>query len=542
MTRTIRTLALVVGLLSTSHAAAADSAAARLIMFSSPTCGPCQQMKPLLRQMASAGYQVQTVDATRHPALAQRHGVEVWPTFVVLIGDQVYARAQGARSLRDLETMVQTATTRAAGHAAQRTRQDTQLNISTPTPAPRVDTLQPQPGRMVDLEQAGMEPLRQSTDNAALLEATVRISVEDETGHSRGTGTIVDARSGEALILTCGHIFRESQGRGQITVTLFTAGPQGAAQQTETTGALIDYDLDRDLGLISIRPPVSVKAAQIAATDASQPGMPVATVGCNRGADPTVIRTRLTAVNRYEGHPNIEAAGAPIEGRSGGGIFNAAGQLIGVCFAADPAGDEGLYVALGSIHEKLDEQRLTMVYRRQADESRVAASGSATSNPWPDPLLPVANAAPAAGRPFAVRGQEPATAPLEVQTAQVMPQHAPLSAPSAPLATATPSNESPDAGAVHSYAETTPAARTPLVERTSPSVQQAATPSSSPRLSAMEQATLEELRRRGTDSEVICIIRPRSPEGKSEVINLSKVSPAFVEALVGGQGAPAMAP
>jgi hypothetical protein len=47
----------------------------------------------------------------------------------------------------------------------------------------------------------------------------------------------------------------------------------------------------------------------------------------------------------------------------------------------------------------------------------------------------------------------------------------------------------------------------------------------------VEQATLEEIQQRGLHSEVICIIRPQDPSGKSEVITLNQASPEFVGAL-----------
>jgi hypothetical protein len=47
---------------------------------------------------------------------------------------------------------------------------------------------------------------------------------------------------------------------------------------------------------------------------------------------------------------------------------------------------------------------------------------------------------------------------------------------------------------------------------------------------------LEEIQRRGAHSEVICIIRPHSPDGKSEVITLPNASPEFVQALSAGAG------
>ena len=68
-------------------------------------------------------------------------------------------------------------------------------------------------------------PAPAETSDARLVAASVRLRVEDPDGHSCGSGTIIDARGGEALILTCGHIFRDSQGKGRIEVDLF--GPSG---------------------------------------------------------------------------------------------------------------------------------------------------------------------------------------------------------------------------------------------------------------------------------------------------------------------------
>ena len=47
----------------------------------------------------------------------------------------------------------------------------------------------------------------------------------------------------------------------------------------------------------------------------------------------------------------------------------------------------------------------------------------------------------------------------------------------------------------------------------------------------VEQAAMEEIMTRAVDAEVICIIRPREPGGKSEVISLDRVSPEFIQAL-----------
>ena len=61
---------------------------------------------------------------------------------------------------------------------------------------------------------------RQAVSDADLLAASVRIRVEDRQGHNCGSGTIIDALpGGEALVLTCGHLFRDSEGKGKIEST-----------------------------------------------------------------------------------------------------------------------------------------------------------------------------------------------------------------------------------------------------------------------------------------------------------------------------------
>jgi hypothetical protein len=47
-----------------------------------------------------------------------------------------------------------------------------------------------------------------------------------------------------------------------------------------------------------------------------------------------------------------------VQGRSGGGLFSAEGYVIGVCNAADPEDDEGLYAAIAAIHAELNQAGL----------------------------------------------------------------------------------------------------------------------------------------------------------------------------------------
>jgi hypothetical protein len=258
-------------------------------------------------------------------------------------------------------------------------------------------------------------------------------------------------------------------------VELFTATPDGAQVVTQVPGQIVDYNLDRDIGLVSIRPTGPVRVAPIAPTDTIiERGERLTSVGCDRGQNPTALATRVTNVDRYQGTPNIEASGAPVEGRSGGGLFNSSGQLVGVCFAADYEGNEGLYTALESIHDEMDRLNLSDIYRTAGP---AAPSANATAA---GPLVTTAT-------PPIVRGQEE-----PVQFAD--------------------RNAAPPAGMM---AVEAPAG-----------------------MSAVEQSALEEIMRRRTKAEVVCIIRPLDAGGKSEVITLSSVSPEFVRALEQQAAAP----
>ncbi|HTN76797.1 MAG TPA: trypsin-like peptidase domain-containing protein, partial [Pirellulaceae bacterium] len=218
----------------------------------------------------------------------------------------------------------------------------------------------------------------QVAPSEAALAATVRLRVEDAGGHSFGTGTIIDCVKDEALVITCGHIFRESKGQGKIIVDLHAPG-----SKEPVMGQLISFDLTRDIALVSIRPGVAIKPVVVAsdprrAVESSR----VFSIGCDHGRDPSVRESRINAVNKYIGAPNYSVAGAPVQGRSGGGLFLADGSLIGICNAADEQGDEGFYVGLPTVHWQLDKIGQTAIYKRGADEAVALAATSGNDAPF----------------------------------------------------------------------------------------------------------------------------------------------------------------
>jgi thiol-disulfide isomerase/thioredoxin len=370
-----------------------------LLNFSASWCGPCRQMAPLVGEITAAGWVVRHVDVDHEGDLLRRFGVTGVPCYVLLVKGQEVGRINGATTRGELENLLAKsrqplglapmapapAAASMAGIPVPVTPAGSPLSTE-PKSAPQttgaaIVTAEPRPAALQPDRLASPRPRRPSAPSSAdtratvagpqldpaqraalerrLMASTARLLVEDSQGVSRGTGTVIDCRQGEALILTCGHIFRDSQGKGRVEVDLFGPdGPRGVA------GQVVSWDLKRDLALVSIFTDRQIEPARVGGADhRTQPGASVVTVGCDGGDDPTIHHSRVTAVDKYLGPANVQVAGQPVQGRSGGGLFAVDGTLIGVCNAADPADNEGLFAALPTIHEQLDEAGLAFVYR-----------------------------------------------------------------------------------------------------------------------------------------------------------------------------------
>lgn len=456
-----------------------------LFDFYADWCGPCRQMEPTVRQLAARGYPVRKVNIDQHRELAAQYRIGPVPCFVLVVDGREAGRIEGATRIGELEEMFRAAGIgRGAALAPQARAQSPDeatprlrfpgTKCEAPSAATRFLGDAPAPSRQPVREGAG-QPLGADASTARLLAAAVRLKIDDGGSHSVGSGTIIDARAGEALVLTCGHIFRDSQGKGPITVDLFGGGAPQALP-----GRLISYDLPSDIGLVSIRPGVPVMVARVAPPryivrrDDS-----VINIGCNNGESPTARSGRLAAIDKFLGPPNFVVSGQPVQGRSGGGLFTADGLVIGVCNAADPADDEGLYAALASIHAELDRAGLSEMCLEGVEPAATLASQGAPEREWPGQLAEV----------------EPP--PM----AQEMPSSADQRLPLGTIPTSA-------------------AAEAPL------GAAGAAAPS------AEEAAVLEAIRRKSRRAEVICIIRPLDdPGARTEIIVLDKASPAFLRQL-----------
>ncbi|MHC4405013.1 MAG: trypsin-like peptidase domain-containing protein [Planctomycetota bacterium] len=450
-----------------------------LLDFYADWCGPCRQMDPVVRQLHARGYPVRKVNLDHNRSLADQLGVGPVPCFVMLVDGKVADRHVGTAPLSRLEQMCRLAG--AGGPQAPRSPESKRHPDTKPSAiafppvfaesagkrsgGPRHD---PAGSPASEWRPAGLRGGAPADAHEGIVDrliaASVRLRVEDAGGRSCGSGTIIDSRNGKALILTCGHIFRDCGETERIRVDLL-----GPSRTENVPGHLMGFDLDRDVGLVMIHVPGAVDAARVAPPGHRvSRGDRVINVGCNNGGPPTARISRILGVNKFLGPPNLQASGLPVEGRSGGGLFSEDGLLIGVCNAADPTDNAGLYAASPCIHDQLDQAELSFVYR--ADGQRPGSS-LVTTDPAPMPR------------------QMPGSSDL-VRLASLPPRRS------------------------GSPAETTPAGR--------------AGPMSGTEQAAIEEIR----KRVSQGAEVICVVRSRSdPERPSEVFVLNNASPAFVERL-----------
>lgn len=416
-----------------------------LLEFTADWCGACKATDPTVRRLIADGYPIQQINVDRNPQQAANYRVTLVPCFVLVVDGREVNRTTGGASYAQLAQLLASAGGRSGNPAQSQSGAQSQMGaqgqIAAPTqqtiPAGSPNPLAAQPRQPIypvpgsaapnnpnfanngpptnppvrpqvsqpmnapatvpvssqSMAQASARPAAATVqvDAQTALQATVRIHVEDPAGQSVGTGTVIDTHDGEALVITCGHLFRDSKGKGIISVDLFAGGTSQTVR-----GQLVGFDLERDLGLISIVPSVEIRPVRVAPRGfAIQRGDTVFSVGCNHGADPTVMASQVTAIDKYLGAPNFEVAGQPVEGRSGGGLFSRDGMLVGICNAADPTDKEGIYAGLTAIQWQLDQIGQRAVYDRQQPRPLMAGDSrqvGAIRKDAPPPEMPVAMA------------------------------------------------------------------------------------------------------------------------------------------------------
>ena len=382
--------------------------------FTATWCGPCQQMSPIVSRLERQGYSIRKVDVDRERELAERFGITSIPAFVLVVDGKEVTRITGSTSEEQLRRLLSQIPSDPPPVAAAPPevppttnrspveRAPADLDEPRRAPAEPVHSIDPnqavagskvtaQPERKESLwgkllgrnkeepkppEQpsvfrgnnpspvpASMLPVR---DPAA---ASVRVHVTINGQTSRGSGTAIDSRPGRTIVATCGHLFKGWNDQSKVEVDVFTdSGMQ------KYVGRMINFDDKADVGIVAIPTDTLIATAEVPDVDRRlREGEEAVNIGCSGGALPTEERVHVTALNYFEGPDNVECTGVPVQGRSGGGLFNRNGQLVGVCIGADAERQRGAYAGLLAVHELLDASGLTDLYRDQASPATPVA-------------------------------------------------------------------------------------------------------------------------------------------------------------------------
>jgi len=324
-----------------------------VLNFSAKWCGPCQQVSPIVAKLQRAGLPIQKVDVDEQQPLARRFGITSIPAFVVVVDGQVVRKLTGAQSeetLRGLCAQVPAATREPAAKEAPGAGNRLVADSGRAGPPPVAVAGAPRQGR----GQSPAPPPGAVTGDP--FRATVRLRVRDATGEDVGTGTVLACVDDTAYVLTCGHLFKHwEESSSRVLVELF-----GTTTGQSIPGRRVAVDLDADVAIVSlpIRQPLPSCPLAVRGTRPAK-GTSLVSVGCNGGKPPTLERHQVVALNRYRGPDNLECTGIPVRGRSGGGLFNTAGEVVGVCMAEDPNYKDGMYAGLEPIYQLLLNNRLT---------------------------------------------------------------------------------------------------------------------------------------------------------------------------------------
>tara|TARA_R110002111_G_scaffold256979_2_gene324677 strand:+ start:187878 stop:189656 length:1779 start_codon:yes stop_codon:yes gene_type:complete len=391
------TTTVVLSFLVISGSASAATPKGVLLDFTATWCGPCQKMSPLISRLKREGYPIKKVDVDQEPELAKRFNVSSIPAFVVVVEGREVARSVGSTTESNLRRMLAQIPSAETQQPANSNKQNQMIfaanedkansTAEAPIQLAQNQTKPEKKSRGFSIPFFGKS--KESDESVAVEEpviraqfgesagdhlpemqqqptvndwraSTVRIRVKDRKGMDLGSGTIIHSAVGRTLIVTCSHIFSELKNDSLIEVDVF----QGDKHDTYV-GTLVRYNLEADVGLISIPTSNAVPAAKVAGIEYQvKAGDVVASIGCNGGEFPTLEKIQVTELNRFLGPDNIECTGMPVQGRSGGGLFDRSGRLVGVCFAVDKEDKRGLYAGLPVIHKLLDDSQLTALYKQ----------------------------------------------------------------------------------------------------------------------------------------------------------------------------------
>jgi S1-C subfamily serine protease len=200
--------------------------------------------------------------------------------------------------------------------------------------------------------------------------ATLRLGVRFGEG-STGSAIVIANKDQYLWALTAQHVVRES---AQIEADLYQKSVYPARARTQTGVTTVERNPKIDVALVKI-PIVSEPLPEVLPLIA--PGLrpkhfpqSVLAVGCDDGFIPKCFEDKIQAkrlVRRPESQSAFfwETVGAPQKGRSGGGLIDAEGRVIGVCAARD---GYGYYTHIDEIHAWLKPKGYSWLWENSGNK------------------------------------------------------------------------------------------------------------------------------------------------------------------------------
>ena len=246
------------------------------------------------------------------------------------------------------------------------------IPASAPAPIAQVSANAPSAASTATAPPASAAPNNSSAAERAILdaavwerldEATVRIDLVVGTGadgrSDSATGVVAhsDPRHGEALVATCGHLFRDVADWSTAKISVVAADPKSGRVET-VAGECVYSDPETDVAFVAFRAPWTIRpVAFLPENETLRVGESALSVARNeRGALP--LEHKVLSLDRHYFEPKaddatrkpfnyVQVSNAPEAGRSGGGLFvERAGKYYwaGLCVAGDPKEGDGFFV------------------------------------------------------------------------------------------------------------------------------------------------------------------------------------------------------
>lgn len=362
-----------------------------LLDFTASYCGPCQQMVPTIQKLQKDGFPVRKVDTTEEPNVMRQYNVERIPTFILLVEGKETKRLVGLRSESELRRIMENAREdlnrkKAAARPPEPKPTQTARRREKESPGglrgvlARLSAGLTGRSRKTGFQHPTFraqspEAMPEEFAGEGLMAATVRVHVDGKTGKQDvGTGSIVHSAQGESIILTCAHLFRDSGADSKVMVDVFKDG-----RVLKYPAKIIRGNHHSDLAILQIQNNEPLPSVNIASMDEKvAEGSSAFSIGCNQGQPPSHMAVKVVSLNRYDVNipAHLVCSIDPAVGRSGGGLFNDAGRLIGVCSCADREQHEGLYMGREPIFALFEKAGLKSLLTQQAESDAPAEFAS----------------------------------------------------------------------------------------------------------------------------------------------------------------------